>query len=91
MKVRIRVIFYAHSTSSAYTVLCAIFDGRRHAPPAFRLSPEAGGFLLASAILLPLLAAFTLLRIPSTYRPLLVLAHGLITLAQFAGLVSFIG
>ena len=60
MKIWIRLVFYAHGTAAAYSILGAICDSWRGVPPVFHLGPEAAGVLLALAILFPLIAILSL-------------------------------
>jgi hypothetical protein len=91
MKKRVRVIFWIHASVAAYCLACGILDlsGRYHSwlVPGF----EAFGVLLASAVVLPILAMVSVVGSGCKHPVVLVLTHIIMGVGQiFLGLLPLI-
>ena len=91
MKKRVRIIFYVHAFVAAYCVTCGLLDTYGHFHSWLIPGVAVFYLLLASAVLLPMLAAFSLTGSGCKHPVVLVVTHITMGAGQlFFGLMPLI-
>ena len=82
MKKRVRIIFYVHAFIAAYCVTCGLLDVYGHFH-SWLIPGVAMCFLLASVVLLPIVAAFSVIGSGCRHPVVLVVTHIAMGAGQF--------